>query len=101
MQIDAFGAALSGIQSASRRQAVSAHNVANLTTEEVRPLRAEQHERAEGGSEVRVTQAAEPEPVELSHEIVEQIRARVQLEASVGVLRTASEMTGTLVDLFA
>ena len=101
MRIDAFGTALSGIQSASRRQAVSAHNVANLTSEDVRPLRAEQRARAAGGSEVTVSRAAEPEPVELSHEIIEQIRARVQLEASAGVVRTASEMTGTLIDLLA
>ncbi len=101
MEIGALGAALSGIQSASRRQAVSAHNVANLTTEDVRPLRAVQSERAEGGSEVRVTRFEEPRPVELSHEIVEQIRARLQLEASVGVLRATSETTGTLVDVLA
>ena len=88
MRIDAFSAALSGIRSSTTRQAVSAHNVANLTSEEFRPLRTQQAERQGGGSEARVVRAAEPEPVELSHEIVEQIRARVQFEASLGVLRT-------------
>ncbi len=101
MRIDAFSAALSGLGSSTTRQAVSAHNVANLLTEDFRPLRTEQAERQGGGSEARVSQAEDPAPVELSHEIVEQIRARVQFEASLGVLRTSSELTGQLVDLLA
>ncbi len=101
MRIDAFSAALSGLESSSRRQAVSAHNVANLNSEDFRPLRAEQTERKGGGSETRITQAPTPEPVELSREIVEQIRARVQFEASLGVLETRSDLTGRLVDLLA
>ncbi len=101
MRLDAFSIARSGIDAASARQAVSAHNVANLTSEDFRPLRTTQVERAAGGSEARVSQAASPEPVELSREIVEQVLARVQLEASLGVLRTSSEMTGRLVDVLA
>ena len=101
MRIDSFSTALSGIESASRRQAASAHNVANLTSEEFRPLRATQTGQAGGGSEARIRQAQEPRPVELSQEIVEQIRARVQFDASLGVLRTASDLTGELVDLLA
>lgn len=101
MRIDAFSAALSGLESSATRHAVSAHNVANLTSEDFRPLRAQQSEREGGGSQTTVRQADDPAPVELSHEVVEQIRARVQFEASLGVLRTTSELTGQLVDLLA
>ena len=101
MRIDTFSAALSGLESSTTRQAVSAHNVANLNSDGFRPLRAEQSERRGGGSQAMVSQADDPEPVELSREIVEQIRARVQFEASLGVLRTSSELTGQLVDLLA
>lgn len=101
MRIDAFSHALSGIDAAATRQAASAHDVANLTSESVRPLRTTQQERAGGGSQARVRRSAQPEPVSLGHEMLEQIQAKLQFQASLGVLRTASETTGTLVDILA
>ena len=99
MSVEALSAALSGIQAASTRQAASAHNVANLTSDEFRPLRVTQAERAGGGTRARVQRTPQPEEVDLARESVEQIRARVQLEASVGVIRAEAETKGSLVDL--
>lgn len=99
--MDTMGIALSGMQSASTRVAVSAHNVANLLTEGFRPQRATQTARASGGSQAMVSTADEPEAVDLEREIVGQIEAKTQYKASARVLRTESEMRGSLLDIFA
>ncbi|MFO0689042.1 MAG: flagellar basal body protein [Myxococcota bacterium] len=99
--MDAMGIALSGMQSASTRVAVSAHNVANLLTEGFRPQRVTQSAQASGGSQASVSTAAAPEPVDLEREIVGQIEAKTQFKASARVLRTEAEMRGSLLDIFA
>ena len=101
MRVDAFSDALSGIRSAALRQATSAHNVANSSSDAVQSLRTTQAEGAGGGSEARVERAPAPARVDLSREGVEQLRARVQLQAAAGVLRASSELTGTLLDVLA
>ena len=93
--------ALSGIQSAHARMAVSAHNVANLGTEGVRPLYARQLSRSEGGSEVHLRQGPKPKEVNLARELVDQKLAQHQAEASARVVKTMDDMLGTLVDEFA
>ena len=99
--MDTMGIALSGMQSASTRVAVSAHNVANLLTEGFRPQRTTQAAQASGGSQAMVTTADRPEAVDLDREIVGQIEARTQFKASARVLGVEAEMRGSLLDLFA
>ena len=101
MSDDVFSIALSGVHAAATRQAASAHNVANLTTEEFRPLRTEQSAREGGGVDARVVRAREPRPVDLPREVIEQLRARAQLQASLRVADAPGELTGRLVDLLA
>ena len=97
--MSALGIAASGMRSAELRLAVSAHNVANWTTPSFRPLRADQSSVAGGGSAVEVRQLADPEEVDLARELIDQILARVQFQASAGVFATAAEIRGTLLDL--
>jgi flagellar hook protein FlgE len=99
--MDAMGIALSGMQSAQTRVAVSAHNVANLLTDGFRPQRAVQTSVAAGGSQASVATTASPEPVRLEQEIVDQIVAKNQYRASARVLGVSAEMRGSLLDLFA
>ena len=98
--MEALGIALSGMQSAQTRVGVSAHNVANLLTEDFRPQRTLQTTRASGGSQARVEQSRDPAPVSLSREIVGQIQASTQYSASARVFAVGAEMRGTLLDLF-
>ena len=97
--MEVLGIALSGMQSAQRRIAVSAHNVANLLTEDFRPQSAMQTERLGGGSEVRVSQSVTSSPTRLENEIVDQITAATQYSASARVFAVGAELRGSLIDL--
>ena len=99
--MDAIGNALSGMQSASVRLATSAHNIANLLTEDFKPQRANQRSLAGGGSEAFVSEAGSSRPVQLERELVGQIEASAQYTASARVVSVASELRGSLFDLFA
>ena len=101
IDMETLGIALSGIQSAQTRLAVSAHNVANLLTEDFRPQRVEQTQMSSGGSRARVQQARHPEPVSLEREIVSQIQAKTAYTASGSVFSVGAELQGALLDIFA
>ncbi len=98
MGVDAIGSSLSGVRSAFERRNASAHNVANLLTEEFRPLRARQSEVEAGGSRVEIERAARPETVDLAKELVDSSLASVQAKASLRVLDTDLDLVGTLID---
>ena len=100
MPVGAVGNALSGISSAFARRNVVAHNVANLLTEEVRPLRAQQIERQGGGSRVEVERSETPRQVDLARELVDGEVASVQAKASLRVLDTELDLVGSLLDTF-
>ena len=99
--MDPLAIAASGIRSAELRLAASAHNVANLGTPSFRPLRADQVSVAGGGSAARVQQEPTPREVDFAREVVEQMRASFQLNASLRVYATVSETRGHLLDLLA
>ncbi len=97
--MDVLGVAASGLSTAELRLDAAAHNVANLQTEDFRPVRVVQTEVATGGSTARIDQAASPRPVEFVHEVVEQSRARLQYLASLRVLSAEHELRGQLTNL--
>lgn len=93
--------ALTGIRSAEQRMAASAHNVANLGTEDFRPLRVTQNTLGGGGVAARVMQVEIPEEVDVASEVAAQIEARIQFLASLRTIGAQQELEGALVDLFA
>lgn len=99
--MDSLSIAASGIRSAEVRMAASAHNVANLMTDSFRPLRVAQTSVASGGSTAHVHREPDAREVDLLHEIVQQMQASHQFNASLRFFETASEMRGRLVDLLA
>ena len=99
--MDALGIGLSGMQAAQVRLAASAHNVANFTTDGVRPLRVVQSTLAGGGATARAVQTPAPEPVDLAHELVEQMLAKHQFGASLRAVAASSDMLGSVLDVFA
>ena len=98
--MDVASIAQSGIRSAELRLAASAHNVANLNTEDFHPLVARQVSAAPG-SRVSIERSATAAPVDLLHEMVEQLRAAHQFRASLRVLGISASTHGALIDLFA
>lgn len=99
MTISATSAGLSGLQAAGVRMSASAHNVANLQTEEFHPERVVQSERAEGGVSAHIERSAEPESVDLARELVDQRMADLQARASLRVIDTELEMLGSVLDI--
>ncbi len=99
--MDTLAIALSGMQSAQSRLAVSAHNVANTLTQDFHPQRSEQVSLSSGGAQARVRTAPKAAPVQLEREIVDQIQARTQYLASARVFQAGSDLSGALFDIFA
>ena len=90
---------ISGIRAADEKLRASAHNVANLLTEDFHPERVVQQERAEGGVSVEVERSAEPQEVDLAQEIVDQQLASLQARASMQTIETQLEVLGSLIDI--
>ncbi|MDP6980779.1 MAG: flagellar basal body rod protein [Myxococcota bacterium] len=98
---DALTIARSGLHIAQVRMRNSAHNVANLVTDDFHNHRTVQTSRAGGGSSATTRIDTSPRPVSLAHEVVEQIRAKTQFKASARVIATNLDMKGTLLDTLA
>jgi hypothetical protein len=99
MSVDAITAALSGLRAAGARLRSSAHNVANLLTEDFHPERVVQSAEPQGGVSVRVERFPEPAEVDLAAELVEQQRASLAGRASLRVLDTQLGLLGCVLDL--
>ena len=99
MRIDPATAALSGLRAAGVRLRSSAHNVANLLTEDFHPERVVQEAEATGGVSARVERSAQPAEVDLASELVDQQVASLQGRASLRVLETHLGMLGRILDL--
>ena len=98
MKINTQSIALSGMQAAQQRLRSSAHNVANVLTEDFHPERTVQQARTEGGVSVSVERSATPQSVDLAQEIVNQQLASHQFKAAVRVLETDLGLLGDLLD---
>lgn len=98
---DTLSIARSGMQSSQVRLRNSAHNVANMVTEDFRNHRTVQVSQAGGGSKASTQIDTQPREVSLTSEIVEQSRASLQFKASIRVLETDLDMKGSLLDAFA
>ena len=96
--MDTLSMALSGVHAARVAFDAAAHNVANLNTQQVRPLDVVQKERPFGGAEARATQATSPRPVDAHHEVVDQLRASYQYTASLRILAVEGDLQGQLID---
>lgn len=101
MALDAVSIGLSGMTAAQQRLSNSAHNVANTLTEDFRPLHTRQVEQAGGGARALTLPDAEPRPVNLAGEFVEQKLAELQSKASARSVRTALDLQGSLIDILA
>lgn len=106
--------AASGIAAAQRKLEVSAHNIANLNTDEFKKGRVSQEESVTGGVETHVGRVSErghvrqtPEGdlvegsnVNLAEEMVTLLEAEHSLKANINALETADEMERSLLDIF-
>lgn len=89
--------ALSGINAAQTRLNASAHNIANVSTDNFRREEVSAQERPEGGVSVTVGKA-DRVGTDLVQDIVEQKMAALEFKANVQVLKTSTQVMGTLLD---
>jgi flagellar hook protein FlgE len=89
--------ALSGINAAQTRLNASAHNIANLNTDNFRREEVSAQERPEGGVAVTVGKA-DRVGTDLVQDVVEQKMAALEFKANVQVLKTSTQVMGTLLD---
>jgi flagellar basal-body rod protein FlgC len=109
-----MSSALSGMRAASRMLDASAHNTANLNTDGYKRLKAIPEDVSDGvvvnistdnsaGRKYRDPEGniIESSNVDYAEEAVAQITAKHYFSANAAAFRTAAEMSGSLVDLFA
>ncbi len=101
MSTDAFSIALSGMNAATLRISNSAHNVANMTTENFRNRRTVQTASEGGGTAAHTQVDREPAQVDLAREAVDQMVASSQFKANARTIATALDVRGSVLDLFA
>ena len=92
--------ALSGLNAAQTRLGAAANNIANMNTPGFRRDEVGAVPQAGGGVAVTV-QKAEVEGPNLVRDIVDQKMATYEFKANLQVLKTAREMTGSLLDTVA
>jgi flagellar hook protein FlgE len=99
---DALRAGLEGLRAAETRVNVRAQNIVNWQSKNYRPLVPDQTTDEGGGPVVRVTRPAELSGdfpvVDLAAELVDMQLAKHAYEASAKVVRTAEDMSKTLLD---
>ena len=101
--ISAISSGLAGLRASETRVAVRAQNIVNWQSENYRPLTPVQ--TTEGGAPVVHVRPAELSGelpfVDIAAELVDMRMARHAYRASAAVLRTAQEMSKTLIDTLA
>ncbi|MET0519367.1 MAG: flagellar basal body rod protein [Burkholderiaceae bacterium] len=93
--------ALSGISAANERLRASAHNTANLGTENFRREQVEMSTTANNGGVQTTTTRAAQTGVDPATEMVEQRSATYAFVANLRVLQTQVRAEGTLLDIHA
>lgn len=93
-------ASISAVNAAEMRMAVSAHNTANLNTEDARAQRVSLQEAPDRGG-VEATVETVEAPPDILTETIEQINVDNYLQGNLAAVRTQDQMTGSVIDLLA
>jgi flagellar hook protein FlgE len=99
-----FAYGIAGLRAADARVGARAVNIVNAQTQDYRPLVPEQTTGPAGEPVVKITRAelsGDFPPVDIANEIVDMQVAKRAYQASAMVIRTADEMSKTLLDAFA
>jgi flagellar hook protein FlgE len=99
-----FAYGIAGLRAADARASVRALNIVNAQSQNYRPLTVQQTTAATGEPVVKVSKAqlsGDFPFVDLASEIVDLQMAKRAYQASAKVIRTADEMSKTLLDAFA
>ena len=90
---------ISAMEAAAYSFSVSAHNVANISTEDFKALEVTQTEGLDGGP-YSVSHRSD-HSTDISNEMVKQMRTMYDFKANAKVIQNHDEMVGTLIDILA
>lgn len=88
----------SGMAVAQTRLQTSAHNIANLQTENFRRQQVDQTPQSGGGVSTKISQAAQMGTA-LEADVVAQLQAKNEFLANLSVFKTSNKMQGALLDV--
>ncbi len=91
--------ALSGLNAFRTKLQTTAHNIANMATEDYKPLEAGINQGENGQVEVKVTQSEEASYVDISKEAVDMMQAKHGFKANLAVIKAADEMDESTLDI--
>ena len=89
--------ALSGMQAAQTQLRASAHNVANLATDEFRRQEVRQTPQSGGGVSTAIRRA-DTAGADLNRDLVTQLAAKNAFLANLAVFKASDKMAGVLLD---
>jgi flagellar hook protein FlgE len=101
MGIDVMSSAQSAITVYGAMLDSTANNVANVNTENYKPLETSMREGANGGVVALTKRNEMVDQVDLSKEAVNRIIAETGIKANSSVLKTAQETAKTVIDILA
>ncbi len=90
---------LSGMLAAQARLDASAHNIANLSTQNFTRQEVKQSDSANGGTNVSLTSSSAGVGNNLEADMVEQLQSKNTYLANLSVFKANNEMMGTLVNI--
>jgi flagellar hook protein FlgE len=101
MSIGVMSSAQSAIAAYSAMLDNTANNVANVNTENYKPLETSMHESSNGAVTAYTKRSEEADQVDLSKEAVDLIIAEAGVKANMNVLKTAQETEKSVIDILA
>ena len=88
----------SGMAAAQTRLQTSAHNIANLQTDNFRRQQVDQTAQNGGGVSTTLSRSAQAGPA-LEADVVSQLQAKNEFLANLSVFKTSNKMQGALLDV--
>ena len=99
MVFNTINSAASAVRAHARSLLVSAHNTANVFTEDFHPQRNVLTENPGGGVSSRIETLEDVDGVSLVEEATNQITSQRAIEANLAVIRNADKTLGVLIDI--
>lgn len=90
---------LSGMNATQTRLDVSAHNIANLSTQNFTRQEVKQSDSFNGGVNVTLASSSANADNNLETEMVEQLQSKSTYMANLSVFKTNNELMGTLLNI--
>jgi flagellar hook-associated protein FlgK len=90
---------LAGISAAQTRLNVSAHNIANLGTQNFTRQEVQQSDSVNGGVNLSLVSSSAGVGNNLEADMLEQLQSKSLYQANLSILKANNDMMGTLIDI--